>query len=84
MASLLESHNIKKCTLSTYLLHVKYFLHMKFYLTKHLLVCCHTRHTLVMRPAVSYILYATSSHEQTGDIITFSHFEKNNLVEEQI
>ena len=35
---------------------------------------------LVTRPAVSYILYDTSSHEQTGDIITFAQFEKGNLV----
>ena len=31
--------------------------------------------------AVSYICYATSSHEQTGDIITFAQFEEGNLVE---
>ena len=34
-----------------------------------------------MQPAFSYILYATSSHEQTGDIITFAHFEDKKLVE---
>ena len=33
-----------------------------------------------MQPAVSYILYTTSSHEQTGDIITFLQFEEGNLV----
>ena len=36
---------------------------------------------LATRPAVSYIPYATSSHEQTGDIITFAQFEEVNLVE---
>ena len=35
---------------------------------------------LSMRPAVSYIPYTTSSHEQTGDIITFSQFEEGDLV----
>ena len=34
-----------------------------------------------MRPSVLYIPCATSSHYQTGDIITFSHFEDGNLVE---
>ena len=33
--------------------------------------------------AVSYICYATSSHEQTGDIITFAQFEEGNLVENE-
>ena len=30
---------------------------------------------MAMRLAVSYILYATSSMEQTGDITTFEQFE---------
>ena len=34
---------------------------------------------MVMRPAVSYITYATSSGEQTGDIIAFAHFEEGNI-----
>ena len=34
-----------------------------------------------MQSEVSYIPYATSSHEQTGDIITFAHFEEGGLVE---
>ena len=34
-----------------------------------------------MRPAVLYILYAKSSYEQTGNVITFSQFEEGNLVE---
>ena len=29
-----------------------------------------------MQPEVSYILYAISSHEQTGNIITFAQFEE--------
>ena len=33
-----------------------------------------------MRSKVSYILYATSSHEQTGDIINFAQFEEVGLV----
>ena len=36
---------------------------------------------LDMRPSVSYILYATSSYEQTGYIITSAEFEEGNLVE---
>ena len=31
---------------------------------------------LDMRISVSYILYAISFHEQTGDIITFAHFKE--------
>ena len=34
-----------------------------------------------MRSVVSYIPYATASHEQTGDILTFANFEENNSVE---
>ena len=35
-----------------------------------------------MRPAVMYKPYATSSKEQTGDILTFAHFEEGNLLSE--
>ena len=35
-----------------------------------------------MRPAVTYTLYATSSKEQTGDVITFAHFEEGNILTE--
>ena len=38
---------------------------------------------LVAQPVVSHILYATSSHEKTGDIITFEQFEEGNLVENE-
>ena len=34
---------------------------------------------LKTQPEVSYIPYATSSHEKTGDIIIFAHFEEGNL-----
>ena len=34
---------------------------------------------MAMRPAVIYTPYATSSKEQTGDIITLAHFEEGNL-----
>ena len=34
-----------------------------------------------MRPSVSYTPYATASHEQTSDTITFAQFEEGNLVE---
>ena len=32
-----------------------------------------------MRPSVSYTPYATSSKEETDDIITFAQFEEGNL-----
>ena len=35
-----------------------------------------------MRPAVTYTPYATSSKEQTGDVITFTQFEEGNLISE--
>ena len=35
-----------------------------------------------MRPAVTYTPYATSSKEQTGDLITFAQFEEGNLLSE--
>ena len=35
-----------------------------------------------MRPAATYTLYATSSKEQTGDVITFAQFEEGNLLSE--
>ena len=35
---------------------------------------------LAMQPSVSYIMYATSYHEQTGDIITILQFEEGNFV----
>ena len=31
---------------------------------------------MAMRPAVTYTLYATSSKEQTSDVITFTQFEE--------
>ena len=35
-----------------------------------------------MSPAVTYTLYATSSKEQTGDVITFTQFEEGNILTE--
>ena len=35
-----------------------------------------------MRPAVTYTPYATSSKEQTGNVITFTQFEEGNLLTE--
>ena len=35
---------------------------------------------MVMRPAVTYTPYATSSKEQTSDVITFTQFEEGNLI----
>ena len=37
---------------------------------------------MAMRPAVTYTLYSTSSKEQTGDVITFAHFEEGNILTE--
>ena len=37
---------------------------------------------IAMRPAVTYTPYATSSKEQTGDVITFAQFEDGNLLSE--
>ena len=35
-----------------------------------------------MRPTVTYTSYATSSKEQTGDVITFTQFEEGNILTE--
>ena len=35
-----------------------------------------------MRPTVTYTTYATSSKEQTGDVIMFAQFEEGNLISE--
>ena len=37
---------------------------------------------MAISPAVTYTPYATSSKEQTGDVITFTHFEEGNLITE--
>ena len=37
---------------------------------------------MAMRPSVTYTLYATSSKEQTGDVITFTQFEEGNILTE--
>ena len=37
---------------------------------------------MAMRPAVTYTPYATSSKEQTGNVITFTQFEEGNLLSE--
>ena len=37
---------------------------------------------MAMRPNVLYTSYATSSKEKTGDIITFTQFEEENLLSE--
>ena len=37
---------------------------------------------IAMRPTVTYTPYATSSKEQTGDVITFAQFEEGNLITE--
>ena len=37
---------------------------------------------MAMRPAVTYTPYATSSKEQTGDVITFTQFGEGDLLSE--
>ena len=37
---------------------------------------------MAMCPAVTYTLYATSSKEQAGDVITFAQFEEGGLLSE--
>ena len=37
---------------------------------------------MAMRPTVTYTPYATSSKEQTGDVITFAQFEEGDLLSE--
>ena len=37
---------------------------------------------MAMRPAVMYTPYATSSKEQTGDVITFAQFDEGGLITE--
>ena len=37
---------------------------------------------MVMRPEVTYTLYATSLKEQTSDVITFAQFEEGYLLSE--
>ena len=37
---------------------------------------------MAMRPAVTYTPYATSSEEQTSDLITFTEFEEGNILTE--
>ena len=37
---------------------------------------------MAMRPTVTYTPYATSSKEQTGNVITFAQFEEGDLITE--
>ena len=37
---------------------------------------------MAMHPAVIFSSYATSSIEQTGNVITFTHFEEGNILTE--
>ena len=37
-----------------------------------------------MCPEVTYTPYATSSKEQTGDVVTFSQFEEGNILTETL
>ena len=37
---------------------------------------------MAMRPTISYTPYATTSKEQTGDVIMFAQFEEGDLISE--
>ena len=37
---------------------------------------------MAIRPAVTYTLYATSSKEETDNVITFAQFEEGNILTE--
>ena len=37
---------------------------------------------MAMHPSVTYTPYATSSKEQTGDVIKFAQFEEGNILTE--
>ena len=37
---------------------------------------------MVIRPAVTYTLYATSLKEQTGNVVMFAQFEDGNILTE--
>ena len=37
---------------------------------------------MTVRPTVTYTPYATSSKEQTGDVITLAQFEEGDLISE--
>ena len=37
---------------------------------------------MAMHPSMTYTPYATSSKEQTGDVITFTRFQKGNILPE--
>ena len=37
---------------------------------------------MAMRPEVTFTLYATSSKEQTGNVITFAQFGEGNILTE--
>ena len=82
---MLEFRNTKEGASYAYLVHERYFIHMPLYLTEKYSALAYTSRTyseaLVMIPAVSYILYATSSHEKTVSIITFAQFGERGLLE---
>ena len=64
------------------------FLHVMLYLTGgvcfvSIRVTSVFRGTQCVNSSLVYILYAKSSHEQTGNIITFSHFEEEDLVKNE-
>ena len=58
---------------------------MTFYLTEKSSMLAYTSilysEALSVQSEISHIPYATSSHEQTGDVITFAQFEEGWLVE---
>ena len=81
---LLEFHNTKKGTSSTYLVHKNIFRHMTVYLTKTILVPWHTCHVHIQshlrrdqRSCTFHIIH------HLKNIITFSQFEEGDLLEKE-
>ena len=86
--SLLEFYNNKKGNSSTYILHKNSFFTWCCIWLKQFSALAYTSHpyseALTVWPAVLYIWYAISSHEQTGKIITFTQFKEGGLLEENL
>ena len=76
--SLLELYSTKKGNSYTYLVHGNSFsrdvLFDKILYSELAYTSRQYSESLVTRPEISYILYAISSHEQTGGTITFEQF----------
>ena len=84
MAYLLVSHDIKKYTLYTYLVHRKYVLHMKLYFMEHFIVILQTCYIHIQRYLIcdqQYHILHTLHHKKNKLNFFFKHLEERNLVE---